>query len=77
MGAFQRLPYSHTYTGELKYTVVRSICITSHGSHGRVAIKAGKSGNFIFYQGKSGEREGYYEKSGKIREVLKLLLFHL
>ena len=36
----------------------------------RVAIKTGKSGNFIFNQGKSGKKERYFEKSGKNKEVL-------
>ena len=31
----------------------------------------GKSGSFIFNQGKSGGKERYFEKSGKIREVLE------
>ena len=35
----------------------------------------GKSGHF-FNQGKSGEKERYFEKSGKVREVIELLLFH-
>ena len=36
----------------------------------------GKVGNFIFNQGKSEEKERYFEKSGKIRKVRELLLFH-
>ena len=32
----------------------------------------GKSGNFIFIQGKSRGKERYFEKSGKIRRVLEL-----
>ena len=31
---------------------------------------------FIFNQGKSGGKERYFEKSGNIRKVLELLLFH-
>ena len=37
----------------------------------------GKLGNFIFNQGKSGGKERHFEKSGKVREVIELLLFHL
>ena len=51
---------------------------TSHGylagfMH-RVATKSGKSGNFIFNQGKSEENERYFRKSGKIKESFMFLI---
>jgi len=44
-------------------------------NHGNQGIQE-KAWNFMFNQAKSGGKERYFEKSGKIREVVELLLFH-